>query len=148
VNDWKTISLLSLAFAGLLLVLPSIASAQLPSGTFDIALTGFCDGMHLARTGPSSLAGSLTGCLSGVAGGPIAVNYKIDPFDGTPWVGGVVGSNANAPCILFYELNFTTKKWANYQTCSSEPLLKINSGSLTFGAVPAGFASAKPSTKP
>jgi hypothetical protein len=33
--------------------------------------------MHLTRTGPVSLAGSLTGCLSGVAGGPIAFNYKI-----------------------------------------------------------------------
>ena len=128
-NNLSTAMLLPLAFAGLFLVLPSTASAQLPSGTFEIAFTGFCDGMHLTRTGPSSLAGSLTGCASGLAGGPIAVNYKIDPFGGTPWVGGVVGSNASAPCILFYELNFTTKKWANYQTCSGEPLSKINSGS-------------------
>jgi hypothetical protein len=148
VKNLKAVMLLTLAFAGLLLVVPSTASAQLPPGTFDIAFTGFCDGMHLTRTGPVSLAGTLTGCVSGVAGGPIAFNYQIAPFAATPWVGGVVGSTVNAPCILFYELNFTTQRWANYQTCAGEPLSKINSGSFTFSvAAAAESRSAKPSGK-
>jgi hypothetical protein len=148
VKNLKTATLLALAFAGLLLVLPSTASAQLPSGTFDIAFTRFCDGMHLTRTGPVSLAGTLTGCVSGIAGGPIAFNYQINPFTTTPWVGGVVDSTINAPCIVFYELNFTTQRWANYQTCSGEPLSKINSGSFTFSVVAAAeLTGAKPSGK-
>jgi hypothetical protein len=147
-KNLKAVVLLTLAFAGLLLVVPSTASAQLPSGTFDIAFNGFCDGMHLTRTGAVSLAGTLTGCGSGIAGGPIAFNYQIAPDSATPWVGGVVGSTLNAPCILFYELNFTTRKWANYQTCAGEPLAKINSGAFTFSVATATESrSAKPSGK-
>jgi hypothetical protein len=67
-KNLKIVTLLTMALAGLLLVLPSTASAstQLPSGTFDIAFNGFCDGMELTRTGPVSLAGTLTGCYLGV----------------------------------------------------------------------------------
>ena len=52
-KNLKIVTLLTMALAGLLLVLPSTASAsaQLPSGTFDIAFNGFCDGMELTRTG-------------------------------------------------------------------------------------------------
>jgi hypothetical protein len=96
-KNLKITTLLTLALTGLLLVLPSTAStsAQLPSGSFSIAFTGFCDGMDLTRTGPVSLAGTLSGCYlgDGIAAGTIAFNYQIVPFVSTPWVGAVVTSN-------------------------------------------------------
>ena len=136
-KNLKIMTLLTLALANLLLVLPSTASAsaQLPSGTFDIAFSGFCDGMELTRTGPVSLAGTLSGCYlgDGIAAGTIAFNYQIVPFVSTPWVGAVVNSTVNASCILIYELNFTTLRWADYQTCDGEPLSQVNSGTFRFG---------------
>lgn len=148
-ENLKIMMPVTLALAGLLLVLPSTASAQLPSGTFDIAFTGFCDGMSLTRTGPVTLAGTLTGCymFQGIAGGTIAFNYQIAPFVSTPWVGGVVNSTVNGSCILIYELNFTTQKWANYQTCAGEPLAKVNSGTFTFGQPSPSVQGARPSGK-
>ena len=139
-KDLKIMTLLTLALANLLLVLPSTASAsaQLPSGTFDIAFNGFCDGMELTRTGPVSLAGTLTGCYlgDGIAAGTIAFNYQIVPFVSTPWVGAVVTSNndqTDQSCILIYELNFTTQRWASYQSCGGAPLSQVNSGTFRFG---------------
>jgi len=139
-KNLKIMTLLTLALAGVLLVLPSTASAsaQLPSGTFDIAFNGFCDGMELTRTGPVSLTGILTGCYlgDGIAGGTIAFNYQIVPFVSTPWVGGVVTSlndQTDLSCILIYELNFTTQRWADYSTCLGTPLSQVNSGTFRFG---------------
>jgi len=151
-KNLKIMTLLTLALAGLLLVLPSTASAQLPSGTFDIAFNGFCDGMELTRTGPVILTGFLTGCYDGLgfAAGTIAFNYQIVPFVSTPWAGGVVNSTVDESCILIYELNFTTQRWADYLTCSPDvPLSKLNSGTFRFGQ-PSGTAadtSLRPSGK-
>jgi hypothetical protein len=46
-KNLKIVTLLTLALAGVLLVLPctASASAQLPSGSFSIAFNAFCDGM-------------------------------------------------------------------------------------------------------
>ena len=137
-KNLKIMTLLTLALANLLLVLPSTASTQLPSGSFGIAFNGFCDGMDLTRTGPVTLAGTLSGCYlgDGIAGGTIAFNYQIVPFVSTPWVGAVVTSNndqTDQSCILIYELNFTTLRWADYQTCDGEPLSQVNSGTFRFG---------------
>ena len=156
-KNLKIMTLLTLALANLLLVLPSTASAsaQLPSGSFSIAFNGFCDGMDLTRTGPVSLAGTLSGCYlgDGIAAGTIAFNYQIVPFVSTPWVGAVVTSNndqTDQSCILIYELNFTTQRWADYLTCSPDvPLSKLNSGTFRFGQ-PSGTAadtSLRPSGK-
>jgi len=155
-KNLKITTLLTLALAGVLLVLPSTvsASAQLPSGSFSIAFNGFCDGMDLTRTGPVSLAGTLSGCYlgDGIAAGTIAFNYQIVPFVSTPWAGGVVTSNNDQfdqSCILIYELNFTTQRWADYQSCGGQPLSQLNSGTFRFGQPSAtvGNASVRGSGK-
>ena len=134
----KIMTLLTMALAVVLLGVPSTAVAQLPSDTFDIAFNGFCDGMELTRTRPVNLAGTLTGCYlgDGIAAGTIAFNYQIVPFATTPWVGAVVTSNndqTDQSCILIYELNFTTQRWADYQSCLGQPLSEVNSGTFRFG---------------
>ena len=155
-KNLKIMTLLTLALANLLLVLPSTASAsaQLPSGSFSIAFNGFCDGMDLTRTGPVILTGFLTGCYDGLgfAAGTIAFNYQIVPFVSTPWVGAVVTSNndqTDQSCILIYELNFTTQRWASYQSCGGAPLSQVNSGTFRFGQPSAtvGNASVRGSGK-
>jgi len=137
----KKASIAMLIVLGLSLVFPNTASAQIPSGTFNINFSpsGFCDGMQLTRSG-RSLVGVPTGCAAGLGfnvGETFGAN-SLSPLTQQP-VAVISGElSYTSSCPLFWNFNFITKKFANYYTCDGTTFTTLNSGkSFAFGPPPA-----------
>ncbi len=118
----------SVLAAAALLASSAAASAAVPDAkvTYDIAFSGFCDGMSLTVYKGIYVTGMSTGCLSGVDQG---LNTSVNKFSGLV----VTGNQEAAPSLYTYSLDLTNMRWAVYSS-DGTTYFKINSGKFTFGA--------------
>lgn len=111
------------------LVLATTAGASAAPVTYNIAFTGYCDGMSLTVYQGIYVTGNSTGCSAGVDQGLQAAAVK--KFSGLI----VTGNQGNAPTLYTYSLNLGNKVWALY-TSDGTHFTKINGGKFTLGAAP------------
>ena len=113
------------------------AAANAPV-VYNIAFTGYCDGMQLNVYKGIYTTGVSTGCLGGSGAYEQGLQTSVNKFGGLV----VTGNQGNAPNLYTYALDLTKLTFKIYVSNGTQYAL-INKGSFTLTQAPANATGTK-----